>query len=249
MLRLRLFLLLAAAAAPVSADPLLITEVVTDPQADHSENTGGNARPYDLFPGTGTVSSVDELVELFNAGTVAVDLTGYTLDFLDTTPSRYEFGLTRGGILLFSAQSSLASLEPGAFALLGNPPGALNNALDLVLRDPAGTVVDRLGVADGNATSGLDEAVARIWTGAFFLDGTHRAPISPLGAGAPVPEPSGLLWVGLSVLAGARASGGRGGPGRRRRRGGAPAPPTGRPAAPRRAAGSPGTPATRGGGA
>ena len=49
-LTLLLFLLSAAA----RADCILLTEVVPDPQADHSENSGGNGVPFDLEPGDGT---------------------------------------------------------------------------------------------------------------------------------------------------------------------------------------------------
>jgi hypothetical protein len=246
-----LLLLVLAAAPPAAADSVRITEVVTDPQADHSENAGGNGTPYDLLPGTGTISSVDEFVELFNAGSTALDLTGYTLAFLDTTPSSYTFGTTSGtATLLFTGGSSLEQLLPGGFVLLGNPPGALNNSLDIELRDPEGALRDLLAVADGNATSGLDEAVARLWTGHGFLDETERAPISPLDPGAPVPEPGGLVWLGLSVLAGAsRATGGRARRATSRTPCGAPQAPTAPPGARRTRAETRGNPATRGGSA
>jgi hypothetical protein len=246
---LLLLLFLLAAAPRAGADSILITEVVTDPQGDHSENAGGNGVPFDLVPGTGTVSSVDEFVELFNAGAEPADLTGFTLDFLDTTPSRYTFGSTGGtGTLLFTSGSSLAHLLPGGFVLLGNPPGALNNDLDLELRDPLGALCDRLAAVDGNAASGLDEAVARLWTGQAFLDEIRHGPISPLGPGAPVPEPGGLGWIGLTVLAVvSRATAGRAPPAGSRRPSGAPRSPTAPPGAQRRRGESPDSPGARGG--
>jgi hypothetical protein len=244
-------LLLATAAPRAAADSIRITEVVTDPQADHSENAGGNGVPYDRLPGSGTISSVDEFVEIFNAGGLPVDLTGFTLAFLDTTPSSYTFGAASGtGTLLFTSKSSLEELQPGGFALLGNPPGALNNRLEIELRDPLGALCDLLTVADGNATSGLDEAVARLWTGKRFLGEVRRAPISPLGPGAPVPEPAGLAWLGLSVLAAAsRASGGRARRAERRKPSRAPRAPTVPRGARRTGAGTRGSPAARGGSA
>jgi len=218
-----LFLLLLAAAA--AADPLRITEVVTDPQADHSENAGGNGTPYDAFPGTGTISTVDELVEVFHAGAEPLDLTGYVLDFLDSSPSQYVFGVTAGGVLRFSAGSSLEALLPGGYVLLGNPPGALNNVVDIELRAPAGGLVDRLAVTAGAATSALDEAVARAWTGTGYLARTRREPISPLGPGPAVPEPGPLLLLGLSALAGAAAMRRRARPAPPRTPAGSPPPP------------------------
>jgi len=214
-------------AARCAADSLLVTEAVTDPESDHSESAGGNGAPYDAVPGTGTVSSVDEFVEIYNGGRTAVDLTGYVLEFLDTSPETYVFGASTGGVLLLSAGAALDLFPPGAYLLLGNPPGALNNAIDIVLRDPAGGLVDVLSVADGAATSPLDESVARVWDGASFGAETRRAPVSPLGPGARIPEPAALLLLGLSACLGALATARRGrrGP-RRRRRGTRPPPPS-----------------------
>ena len=223
---LLLLLLLVAAARPALADPLRLTEVVTDPQTDHSENTGGNGLPFDLIPGSGTISTVDEFVEIANVGARAIDLTGYVLDFVDTTPSSYTFGATAGGVLLFSSGSTVDALLPGGFVLLGNPPGSLNNAIDVFLRDPGGVEADRLSVADGNAASALDEAVARLWDGVYFLDATHRVPVTPLAPGAPVPEPD-LWWLaGLSALACGRATARRVRRDRRHRPAEAPRPPS-----------------------
>ena len=196
-----------AAAAPASrADPILITEVVTDPQADHSESAGGNGVAFDAIPGSGTISSVDEYVELFHAGTSTFDLTGARLEFLDSTPSTYVFGTTTSGELLFSPGSSVEAFAPGAFLVLGNPPGALNNAIAVVLRAADGTLLDRLDIQDGNAASALDESVARAWSGRAFLPWTRREGASPLAPGTPVPEPRLPALVLLSALAGAAAT-------------------------------------------
>ena len=239
--------MLLIVAAHAFADPLRITEVVTDPQADHSENVGGNGNPFDGVPGTGTVSTVDEFVEIANTGAVAVDLTGYILEFLDTTPSSYTFGTTTGGVLLFSPASTANALLPGGFVLLGNPPGALNNAIDVVLRDPDGLMADLLAIADGNASSGLNEAVARVWDGASFLEATHRAPISPLAPGTPIPEPD-LVWLAaLSAVACARASVRKARPGPHHRPAGEPGPPSRPRGAARAGAEGRDSPAARGG--
>jgi len=232
-----LLALLVPAARTCADSTLLITEAVTDPQADHSENAGGNGAPYDAVPGSGTVSTVDEFVEIHNGGLAPLDLTGWTLEFLDTTPEQYVFGVSTGGVLLFSAGAALDLFPAGAYLVLGNPPGALNNAIDLVLRDPSGGLVDTFSVADGAATSPLDESVERVWNGAAFGDRTRHAPISPLGPGQPVPEPAPLLLLGLSALLGARAIARRGRRAARRTRRGTRPPP---PCPPRSPAGSAG---------
>jgi len=195
-------ILLFAAAA--RAEPiLLITEVVTDPQADHSENAGGNGVAFDDVAGTGTISSVDEFVELYNAGSVPVSLAGYSLWFRDTTPSRYVFGTTTRGTLRFSAGSGIGALLAGGYVLLGNPPGALNNAIEIVLARPDGSVADFVSL-NGNASSLLDEAVARRWNGSY-LDSFSHASITPLAPSPALPSP-GTAWLLASGLAAAAAT-------------------------------------------
>ncbi|MEE8107368.1 MAG: lamin tail domain-containing protein [Planctomycetota bacterium] len=214
--------------APANADCLLITELVTDPQADHSENTGGNGVPFDDVPGTGTVSSLDEYVEIFNASGYVVDLTGFRLEFYDATPSSFVFG-TSTGVVRISLGSTLDSLLPGAFALVGNPPGALNNRITVLLRDPGGGVVDSLIDVDGNATGASDEALYRPWTGDRFLDDPILGPITPLGfppAVRPVPEPATLVMVCVSGFSAALASVRRARCARRRKRHAVPRSPT-----------------------
>jgi hypothetical protein len=222
----RLLLALLAAAPVARADSLLITEVVTDPQGDHSENAGGNAVPFDSIPGSGTVSSVDEFVELHNGSADIVDLRGFALDFLDSTPSRYVFGDTSGGVLRFSPGSAVEALLPGAFVLLGNPPGALNNALSIELRDPGGALADAWVEVDANATSALDEALTRRWDGVAFGSGLERGAISPLGPPPPsAPEPASWLLVAVSALAAVRATRRTGSHAKPRKRRGSPCPP------------------------
>ena len=220
MRHILLFFLLSAVAR---ADCILVTEIVTDPQADHSENSGGNGAPFDLEPGDGTVSSVDEFVELYNAGTEALDLTGFSIEFRDTTPSSFLFG-TSSGILRFSEGSHLESLAAGAFVLLGNPPGTINNKVTIDVRDPLGVLVDSFEIEDGNASSAADEAIFRVWTGELFLDRPDQGVITPLAfpAAEPVPEPAAALLLGSSLLAVLGASARRARCGSRRRPRGAP---------------------------
>jgi len=200
-------LLLAAPGA--CAYTVRISELVTDPQQDHSENAGGNGIAFDSVPGTGTVSTVDEFIELFNAGSSTVDLSGYRLWMEDGTDAVFSFDDPGSAVVRFSAGSAVGGLLPGGFALIGNPPGSLNNRVDVSLLDAAGDLVDLLSVADGNASGIADESVQRVWTGESLLDRVVRGPITPLAlpeAEQPVPEPSSLALVAFSLLAGALAS-------------------------------------------
>ena len=63
--------------------------------------------------------------------------------------------------------------------LLGNPPGVINNRVRIDLRDPFDALVDSLEIEDGNATSTLDEAVFRVWTGELFLDRLDQGAVTP----------------------------------------------------------------------
>lgn len=206
-----LLLLCAPGIAPACADVIRFTEVVTDPQSDHNESAGGNGVAFDQVPGSGSITSSDEWVELANVGSETFDLTGFSLSFLDSTPSTYVFGTTKTGTLLFSGTGSLTSFAPGDFLLLGNPPGALNNKIDLEFRDQYGTLIDEWSVKDANASGLSDESLSR----PLLSDVVVQGAITPLfetppptaadgshgGAGEaqPVPEPSTLALLGLSV--------------------------------------------------
>lgn len=204
-------------AATAGADTLRITEVVVDPQADHSDSAGGNGVPYDTVPGSGTISTVDEFLEIYNAGAAAIDLARYVVEFLDTSPDSYVFESATGVVLRFSAGSSIRALLPGGFVVLGNPPGSMNNAIEVLLRAADGTLLDRFVIANGAASGAADEAFARAWDGLRFLDTFVRTPISPLGptpiqtaadgaTGAPSPEPGTLATTALILLLAARSS-------------------------------------------
>ncbi len=204
-------------AATAGADSLLITEAVVDPQSDHSESAGGNGVPYDGVPGNGTVSTVDEFLEIYNAGPAAIDLTLYRLEFLDTTPDTLVLGSAGSVVLRFSSGSSIRALLPGGFVIIGNPPGSMNNLIEILLRAGNGTLLDRLSIANGAAQGPGDEAVARVWDGLRFLATFVRAPISPLGPTAsapaaggpsatPTPEVGTLATTALILLLAARSS-------------------------------------------
>lgn len=203
--------------APSRADSLLLTELVADPQSDHSESAGGNGVPFDALPGSGTVSSVDEYVEIFNPCPNAVDLRGHRLEFLDSTPSAFVFGVSSGGVLRFSPGSNLEGLAPGGFALLGNPPGAVNNRVTVRLLDPRGTVLDAIPDADANATGLADEALARVYGGGAFGGRFVRDVATPLAPSTPVPEPATAWLLAVSALLAGAASARRARRARRRR--------------------------------
>jgi PKD repeat protein len=168
--------------APTEPFVVVINEVVADPQQDWSDNSGGNGIPFDNVPGTGSITVTDEWIELFNAGTQAVNLivgNGWTIELINGTNEIFNFKNPGSAVLRFSAGGSVTNFQPGEYLVIGNPPGAINNDVYIILRDQTGAVVDDVeigddfegdgngdgapdgGASDGNATGINDEAVAR----------------------------------------------------------------------------------------
>jgi hypothetical protein len=156
---------------------VLINEVVTDPQQDWNDSAGGNGVPFDAIPGNGTVSSTDEWVELLNTRGTTLNLTGWRLAMMDTSPATEVLG-SGSAVLRFSAGGSLSNFQPGERLVIGNPTGTMNNDVYLQLWDASGTLIDDVEIGfdlegdgddgvpepgqDGNATGPDDEAIARV---------------------------------------------------------------------------------------
>ena len=135
--------------------------------------------PFDEVPGTGTITETDEWVELFNTSAQAIDLTGWSIEFVNGTNATLSFSAPGTAVLRFSASGAAANFQPGEYLVIGNPPGASNNDIFVVLKDETGVIVDKVeigddfendgngdgapdgGASDGNATGIDDEAVAR----------------------------------------------------------------------------------------
>jgi hypothetical protein len=165
--------------APTNAAPIVINEIVTDPQQDWNDAT-----PFDNVPGTGAITDVDEWLELFNAGSVAINLregAGWRLDFIDTTPDSLKFSSPGSTVrFVFSKGGTLTNFQPGEYLVIGNPPGAMNNDIFLVLKNSAGMIIDDVELGDdaegdgagdgapdggpggGDATGINNEAIARL---------------------------------------------------------------------------------------
>jgi hypothetical protein len=167
---------------PTIPPVIVINEVVTDPQQDWSDNAGGDGIAFNNVPGNGSITDTDEWIELYNAGTTAVNLqagAGWTLGMTDSATITLNFLDPGSTVFVFSNGGTLANFKPGEYLVIGNPPGAMNNDVYLVLKSPDGTIVDDVeigdnpeadavgdgapdgGASDGNATGLNDEAVAR----------------------------------------------------------------------------------------
>lgn len=184
-----------ALAAPVTvrfatapaAGHVVINEVVTAPRRDWNDSALGLGVPFDMQPGEGDVTTGDEYVELYNAGPVTVDLTGYTLEQLDGTAQTHLIGGSPGVVERYvGASGDLEHFRPGDYLVIGNPVGDNLDTVTLVLRDAQGFEVDRValgaGAPAGAGAGQPDEAVARLPNGADSDDDARdfgRAPGSP----------------------------------------------------------------------
>lgn len=136
---------------------VLFTEVVTDPQQDHGESEGGNGVLFDHSPGTGSVSTSDEYLEIFNGTNQTLDVSQWVVKMNDGTDVEMTLD-NEAWDFYFSAGGAPTSFLPGEFLLLGNPEGQMNNTLSVELWDDLGELRDRVEVEDANATDLSDEA-------------------------------------------------------------------------------------------
>ncbi|OGR09514.1 MAG: hypothetical protein A2341_01765 [Deltaproteobacteria bacterium RIFOXYB12_FULL_58_9] len=165
---------------------LVINEVVTLPQQDWNDSSGGGAAAFSGTAGTGTVGTDDEWIEIYNNGSCAVDLDGtasdgdgYLLHILAGSGYTYEFGVSDGQVLVFSGTSTVDNFQVGDYLIIGDPAGSTSLPDDVWIRldEPlsAGGIIDdvALGTSRGadnstsnNAPAGTssgtsDEAVGR----------------------------------------------------------------------------------------
>lgn len=137
---------------------IFISEVVTDPQLDHDDSSGGDGVAFNDFPGDGTVSSTDEFVEISNGTNESVDVSLWSLKMLDGTDVTGVVG--DGFTTHFGNGGSIGNLGSGESLVLGNPSGMINNSVTLELYDETQSLVDSVVIDDANATGESDEA----WT-------------------------------------------------------------------------------------
>jgi hypothetical protein len=151
---------------------VVINEIVTHPQQDWNETAGGNGIPFDDIPGTGSVTTSDEYIELYNGSPHAVDLSGWTLQQIDGSDQIHSMGQHSSVTERFSkAGSTLQHFQSGDYLVIGKPVGDNLDNVTLILRDANGFERDRVQFGNGAAPWGRatgidDEAVLRIPNGA-----------------------------------------------------------------------------------
>ncbi|MCD4653820.1 Ig-like domain-containing protein, partial [bacterium] len=164
------------------AGGIIINEIVVDPQQDWNDSDGGDGSQFNDVPGTGSITTSDEWIEIYNASGQSVDLTNWTLEMSDTTPETHIIGGGSGVEILFPPSTTLSNFSPGAYLVIGNPTGSNNMDCYFVLRDSGGNMIDDVEIGDdpendgegdgapeagedGNADSIANESVARVPNG------------------------------------------------------------------------------------
>lgn len=175
--------------APIGAGvaPVVINEVVTDPQTDWSSND------FDGIPGSGSVTELDEFVEL-RIQADGLDLTGWLIALNDSSPS--SGSLAPGGaftVVRYVGAGAFTDTAAGDYLILGNVSGSasMNDDIFIILLDASGAVADDVeigsdpesdGTTDGapdgsanggNATGPVGEAIARYPDGTDSDDDVH----------------------------------------------------------------------------
>ncbi|HBF12699.1 MAG TPA: hypothetical protein DDW49_04815 [Deltaproteobacteria bacterium] len=152
---------LSPAGSKAGVNEVHFTEVITDPQQDWNDSSGGNGIGFDALVGQGTIGTTDEWIEIKNGRDQALDISLWSLKMNDGTDEEIIFGET-GANLVFSLGGSVDFFQPDEFLIVGNPPGDMKNTVSLELVDEEGHIVDGLDVPDANADDLRDES--------FFFD-------------------------------------------------------------------------------
>ncbi|MBI2338779.1 MAG: lamin tail domain-containing protein [Deltaproteobacteria bacterium] len=133
------------------------TEVVTDPRQDWNDSSGGDGFLFNSMPGTGTVGSTDEWIEIQNGREESVDLTGWRLEMNDGTDATELFS-SPSASLNFFAGGDVDNFQPDEFLVIGNPAGDMKNTITLELFNDSDEEIDSLTIDDANATGISDES-------------------------------------------------------------------------------------------
>jgi hypothetical protein len=173
----------ATIGSPNSPPPaLIINEIVTDPKQDWNDSSGGDGIPFSEIVGAGSVSASDQWIELYNASPHVVNLSGWTLELMDMTPSVVDLEAPGASIVRFSDGSTALALQPGGFVVIGDPPGSMSDQVHVLIRHPSDLMADDVEIGDdpegdgtgdgapapsedGNSTGLADESIGRLPNG------------------------------------------------------------------------------------
>ncbi|WP_436515797.1 T9SS type A sorting domain-containing protein [Ekhidna sp. To15] len=133
---------------------VLINEVVTNPRTDWSTNG------FDGTDGGGTISAVDEWIELY-IGTDSLNLTKWTFNISDSDGA-FTGDLSSTGafdVVNYVGSGDFTQTAIGDYLILGNPDGSndLNTDVYIQLFDADGTMVDDVEIGDNEEGDAVDD--------------------------------------------------------------------------------------------
>jgi hypothetical protein len=115
----------------------LINEVVLDPFQD--------------FNADGAVTSADQAIELLNKSGQTIDLTGWRLRMLDSSP-RVD-AVNAFEVVTFSAGGSIEAWDPNEYVTLVHPGATMNDDVYIELVNYLGNAVDAVEIGGNSATT------------------------------------------------------------------------------------------------
>ncbi len=126
-----------AANAPLVPGTVVINEIMYNHAPIH-------------FPGVPPLASEEEWLELYNAGSEAVEIGGWSLVDAVTFQFPADTSLPAGGYLVVARDASTLSLQVPGVPVVGDFDGKLSNSRErIALLDACGNLVDELRYADG----------------------------------------------------------------------------------------------------
>ncbi|WP_421764881.1 right-handed parallel beta-helix repeat-containing protein [Ekhidna sp.] len=133
---------------------VLINEVVTNPRTDWSTND------FDGTDGGGTISEVDEWIELY-IGTDSLNLTKWTFNISDSDGA-FNGDLTSTGafdVVNYIGSGDFTQTAVGDYLVLGNPDGGndMNTDVYIQLFDADGTMIDDVEIGDNEEGDAVDD--------------------------------------------------------------------------------------------
>lgn len=133
---------------------VLINEVVTNPRTDWSTNG------FDGTDGGGTISAVDEWIELY-IGTADLNLTKWTFT-IDDSGGTFSGDLTSTGafdVVNYIGSGDFTQTAVGDYLVLGNPDGSNSMNTDVYIRlfDAEGTLIDDVEIGDNEEGDAVDD--------------------------------------------------------------------------------------------
>ena len=143
--------------APANPADVRLNEICGQPQQDWSDDEGGDGLPYSATPGTGTIDSDDEWIEIVNLRPGATDMSGYSVvlyrgtNLIDDPAALTPLDTLNSVVQVIGTGTGVADVRQNDRIVIGDPGGALPPDFWLELRDDSGVLIDTVEVGGNSA--------------------------------------------------------------------------------------------------